>query len=192
MPDIPDRFIDMYRRQEQLQMGSFIAGGRHPREMNFSELMEYLRVNFLAIFNEINEAMNETGWKPWATEDSINVEAFRGELVDAFHFMLNLLIAAGIQPHEFYTAFLEKNDRNARRQLEGYDGKTGKCPTCKRSYDDSGVSCNPGHCATKCGAATAYGPCMLSVGHPVGPMYPGENGHMGASHPAISIGSRVA
>jgi hypothetical protein len=29
-----------------------------------------------------------------------------------------------------------------------------------------------------CGVSTGEGPCGLATGHPVGPMFPGESGHM--------------
>lgn len=135
-------FVTMYRAQTNLQRDTYL-GGKHPTELDDAAKMEYLRTNFLALFNEVNEAMDETGWKPWATSNHINYEAYRSELVDAFHFFLNLLFTAGITPHEFFNKFMEKNDRNRQRQVEGYDGLKGKCPGCKRDYLDAGVMCNP-------------------------------------------------
>lgn len=137
---MPDMFVTMYRAQTNLQRDTYL-GGKHPTELDDAAKMEYLRTNFLALFNELNEAMDETGWKPWATSNHINYESYRSELVDAFHFFLNLLFTAGITPHEFFNKFMEKNDRNRQRQKEGYDGVAGKCAGCHRSFDDSGVLC---------------------------------------------------
>lgn len=42
-----------------------------------------------------------------------------------------------------------------------------------------------------CGAATPDGPCNLAAGHPVGPMYPGHEGHMAAPAPTLTDGERT-
>lgn len=103
--------------------------------------VEYVKEMVLACLDELHEALNETGWKSWSTSRHLNRDAFVGELVDAWFFLMNLLLAADVSADELERRYFEKRERNVARQRGGYDGVTGKCPGCKRSYDDPGVSC---------------------------------------------------
>lgn len=106
----------------------------------------YIRDNVLSLTDELHEALGEVGWKPWATSRHLNEDAYLAELVDAWHFMMNLLLATGIPPEElarkFIMKYFEKAERNATRQVRGYDGVTGKCPGCHRALDDTTVQCH--------------------------------------------------
>ena len=85
----------------------------------------------------------EMGWKPWAKSRHINLEAARGEAIDALHFILNIFLALGLDDaEEIILRYNTKHDKNAKRQEEGYDGVTTKCPGCKRALDDEAVTCN--------------------------------------------------
>lgn len=117
-----------------------------PIHMSDEERMEFIRWNILGCINELNEALEEVGWKPWATSRHLNRDAFLHELVDAQLFLHNLMLAV-IGPHpltgsvldlqdEVDRLVLERIQRAISRQLDGYDGVTGKCPTCHRSLDD--------------------------------------------------------
>ena len=90
----------------------------------------------LALTDELHEALAEVGWKPWATSRHINSPELKGELIDAYHFLMNLMLIAGMSDAEVDDAYQEKNKRNLSRQQEGYDGRTGKCPGCGRALDD--------------------------------------------------------
>jgi hypothetical protein len=140
-----DLLCTMYAMQERLQVYTYLSGF-HPATMDADKQMEYIRTNVLALQDELHEMLGETGWKPWATSNHLNREAYLGEMVDAFHFMMNLMLVAGIGPIEFFNAFIRKNARNSQRQEEGYDGVTGKCPVCRRAYDDVAVECSPQAC----------------------------------------------
>lgn len=134
---------DMLKAQLQLQRGSF---GADPTKMTPDERAEYIRSNVLALEDELHEALHEVGWKPWATDRSIDHEAFMKEMVDAWHFFMNLmLVGSGVEiaPRSdgtmemealaqwFGDRYMEKREVNADRQAEGYTG-TDKCPACKR------------------------------------------------------------
>jgi hypothetical protein len=97
----------------------------------------------LALQVELAEALNETGWKPWATSNHLNREAFKGELVDVLKFWMNLCLQGGITPQEIYDGFVSKHYTNMARQAAGYDGVSTKCPGCKRAYDDPATRCQP-------------------------------------------------
>lgn len=116
--------------------------GGHPADLPAETRIQFIKDMVLAAEDELHEALAEVGWKPWATTRHINREAFIGELVDVQHFIINLLLAAGCDAHEFFIRFEEKNRRNRQRQVDGYDGIAGKCPVCNRALDDKGVLCS--------------------------------------------------
>jgi dimeric dUTPase (all-alpha-NTP-PPase superfamily) len=100
----------------------------------------------LALTDELHEALNETGWKPWATSRHFNRAAFVGEMIDVLHFWANLVLVAGVNEQSILDLYFEKADKNAKRQLLGYDGVEGKCKTCGRAFDDAAVLCTPIAC----------------------------------------------
>lgn len=134
-----DLLTQMMDEQLKLQLESY--GGEHPSDGSEEQRIEFIRWNTLALTDELHEALAEVGWKPWASNRDINREAYVGELVDAWHFLMNLLLVVEVTPDEFYRRYMEKRYRNAKRQREGYDGIVGKCPSCKRALDDDGVDC---------------------------------------------------
>lgn len=123
--------------QMQLQLQTIHMGG-DPRDLRGDEWAEFMRWNAWALTDELSEAMSEVGWKPWATSRHLNGEAFMREMVDAFHFFMNLLLAGNPDstPEQIMADFFEKykakNEKNAQRQVEGYDGISDKCGVCKR------------------------------------------------------------
>jgi NTP pyrophosphatase (non-canonical NTP hydrolase) len=131
--------------------------GDHPVNLDGPAKMAYIREMAYALTDELHEATAETGWKSWATSNHINRPAYTGEMADVFIFMMNLLLVADITPTELMDAVRKKISKNHKRQDDGYDGVTTKCPQCKRAYDDEAVKCYPvgtlfgGYAATKPG-----------------------------------------
>lgn len=103
--------------------------------------IDFIHWNVTALTDELHELLGEVGWKPWAKSRHINIEAARGELIDAYHFMANLSLVLGMDAEEIMRRYHEKHAKNAKRQEEGYDGVSTKCIGCKRALDDSGVEC---------------------------------------------------
>lgn len=134
-----DRLAEMLRLQAELQQ--IMPPIREFPASDLVVLMAQIRENILACTDELHEAMNETGWKPWASESFINNEAFRNELVDAWHFFMNLMILGGMTADDLYEGYLAKRKINAQRQIDGYDGVSTKCPGCKRALDDPTTEC---------------------------------------------------
>lgn len=130
--------------QYELQKKSF---GNDPKALSDEEKLEWIRWNMLALMDELHEALAETGWKPWAKSKHINRDAYVSELVDAFHFLMNLMLIVDCSAEEFLAKYFEKRGINADRQAAGYDGVTGKCPNCKRALDDAAVLCTEQVCA---------------------------------------------
>lgn len=101
------------------------------------ELANYVTVNHSALVVEAGELLAEFGWKPWAKPRGwVNRENALKEAVDVGHFLANILAAIGVTDEEWEAAYQAKQEINRQRQRDGYDGVSGKCPKCKRSYDD--------------------------------------------------------
>lgn len=99
-----------------------------------------IQLNVFALVAELYEMMNEMTWKPWATaEPHINLRPAWGELIDVWHFFMNIMLHLGVEADDLYRLYREKNAINHRRQDEGYDGVTGKCPRCHRDIAESGT-----------------------------------------------------
>jgi dimeric dUTPase (all-alpha-NTP-PPase superfamily) len=134
-----DRFGLMLKMQLELQQQHMKDGD--PRFLEGDHMAEFMRWNAWAVEDELHEAMAEVGWKPWATSRHINQEAFMKEMVDAFHFFMNMLLCGcqGWSPSqiadEFTKMYIVKNAINAQRQAKGYNGVTGKCPKCHRELE---------------------------------------------------------
>lgn len=111
--------------------------------LNDEQRAQYIRDMSLALTDELHEALNETGWKPWASSRHFNREAFIGEMIDVLHFWCNLILLANVGEREIVEAYCLKAEKNAKRQMSGYDGVTGKCHSCNRAFDDAAVLCTP-------------------------------------------------
>ena len=114
-----DMLREIFTLQRKLQVEKF----RDPVRLSRDEAIEFIRWNVLALEDELHEALNEIGWKPWASSKHINREAYIGELVDAVHFLVNLFRVVGATPEEVLERYESKNAKNHRRQEAGYDGK---------------------------------------------------------------------
>lgn len=134
-----DRLEEMLHLQNELQ--KVMPPIREFPSPDPAILMEQIRNNVLSLITELTEMLDETGWKPWATSNHINPEAFKSETVDAWHFMMNLMLLGGMTADDLYEGYLKKRKLNIKRQADGYDGLA-KCPGCKRAYDDVAVKCN--------------------------------------------------
>lgn len=134
--DIPksDSLRGIMRRQYDFQMSL----GHYPPSMSDEDLANYIQVQTLACLDELHEALAEVGWKPWAKSRHLNRDAFVGELIDAFHFLLNLFMAADVDTRELVEKFHAKNDVNWQRQRDNYDGVSTKCEMCRRALDEPG------------------------------------------------------
>lgn len=129
-----------------------LAHIEHNDDVNRTPAIDFINWNVLALEDELHELLGETGWKPWAKSKHINLEAARGEAIDALHFLLNLFLVLGMDADDVLERYLAKRVKNQKRQEESYDGVSTKCPRCKRALDDDAVSCF-------IGAAIGYGWC---------------------------------
>lgn len=87
---------------------------------NYYKNQEYINIMTIAIIDELMEAIRETKWKPWKQQQQFNEENFKNELIDVWHFIINLTLASGMDANELYEKFCNKNKINHKRQKEGY------------------------------------------------------------------------
>lgn len=170
--DILD-FLQMQRRLQR-QMGEASGVTKDPYDMDPDELAQFITWNMTALIKELSEATDELGWKPWASSRHINMVPALYEMVDAWHFFLNMLLAIGAWGKatpgwitaEFEQYYREKNARNLQRQVEGYDGVSDKCAHCHRELPERPLAIALGpkfsptgvakFCSERC--ATEYNP----------------------------------
>jgi hypothetical protein len=112
-----------------------------PGQLEGDDRANYVMWNVLAATDELHEALANVGWKPWATDRSIDREMLARELVDVLHFVGNLLLVSGVDPEELWSMYANKVRVNAERQRSGYTGKE-KCSVCGNALDDSGCTGN--------------------------------------------------
>jgi hypothetical protein len=118
------------KRQLELQRESF---GIDPQQLHLEDRDRYVQAMALALIVEVDEALQEISWKPWASGQWFNREAYLLELIDVLHFWCNLVLIATDDPDEILSVYLRKAELNALRQKSGYTGE--KCPTCGRGMD---------------------------------------------------------
>lgn len=148
---LTDNLAKMLELQRELQQKGYRID---PMTLMGDERATFMQWNAFALEDELHEAFAEVGWKPWATSRHLNGVAFLKEMVDAWHFFMNLLLVAagevdGIKDADdlsawFTKAYIEKRTINLERQRAGYDGVSTKCATCHRDYAES--ECRPGWC----------------------------------------------
>lgn len=121
-----DNLQYLLNAQEALQTNTY---GRNIHGLAFESgehnriaAIDQIRTNILAATDELHEVLRETGWKPWATSNHINLLAAREELVDVFHFILNLALILGLDSEDITDLYIQKRDLNIKRQVDGYTG----------------------------------------------------------------------
>ena len=119
-------------RQLELQRKSF---GVDPLQLSGNDRDDYVQAMALALTVELGEVLQEISWKPWATGQWFNRQAYIMELIDVLHFWTNLVLVATDNPQTVLDVYLRKAEINAQRQANGYTG-TEKCQTCGRGDDE--------------------------------------------------------
>lgn len=129
-----DRLTEMLDAQRELQE---IINGYKLENQDIEQRIANIKENVLALAAELfAEVLGEIGWKSWASSRHINEDAVKKELIDVFHFFMNLMLHAGMTADELYEGYVQKREKNIQRQRDGYDGVSTKCVGCGRALDD--------------------------------------------------------
>lgn len=95
------------------------AWGRLPDLTDAEAVSEYIRQTVLCATDELHELLHEVHWKPWKEGHGIrDVEAYREELADVVHFVLDLYLAAGLTGDDLVNDYLSKHHENVRRLID--------------------------------------------------------------------------
>lgn len=143
MSNLADLFGEWLEEQYVYQRQAY---GNDLHKLSEDDRLAYLDEMCKAAMLEIGEAFNEFSWKSWASRQFRNKDALTGELVDVLFFVANALVANGVTSEELAAKYRGKMQINTKRQVDGYDGVSGKCPECRRALDDPAVICVEGEC----------------------------------------------
>ena len=80
----------------------------------------FITLSFVGIITEACEALENTPWKPWKQSTAYNKIEFQKELIDLLHFVVNLLLVAGMEPEDVYRMYKDKHEKNMKRNKKGY------------------------------------------------------------------------
>ena len=73
-----------------------------------------------ALLHEAVELQRETNWKWWKKETKTDMDKIQGEIIDIWHFMIQVSIEAGLDPKKLIEKYMKKNRENLARQERGY------------------------------------------------------------------------
>lgn len=106
---------DMFEKQLNFQ----VKARNYPFK-DIKDKQQFINIMTLAAIDELLEALHNTQWKPWKNNQVFDNDEFKKELIDVWHFLINLSIAAGLDADYLYKEFLDKNNINFKRQKDGY------------------------------------------------------------------------
>ncbi len=114
-----DRFVDPLKMMFSLQRQFQTLLGNPPSSEPNPTQVAYQTVSIVGELGEILEEYQN--WKPWRKNPP---KYDRGrllyEVVDLWHFVINLTLYLGFNENELFNAFLEKNKINFERQEANY------------------------------------------------------------------------
>ena len=109
---IIDELLTLQKSLEQ-------AWGRLPDLTDAEAVSEYIRQTVLCATDELHELLHEVHWKLWKEGHGIrDVEAYREELADVVHFVLDLYLAAGLTGDDLVNDYFSKHHENVRRLID--------------------------------------------------------------------------
>ncbi len=105
---VEDKLSEMFKKQKELM-----------DRLQVAATIDDIRTMTLAAMVELGEMIQELNWKPWK-HGTNNIANAREELIDVFHFVLELAIMLGMDSDEFADTYFKKMDVNHKRQDSGY------------------------------------------------------------------------
>lgn len=74
----------------------------------------------LAVMSETQEILQLINWKPWKGHKPHDMPKIQEEIIDLFHFVLELMIHSKMSPQELFEGYKAKMAVNVNRQIGGY------------------------------------------------------------------------
>lgn len=94
---------------------------------NESDKQKFVNQMILACQEEIIEIMRETSYKNpnfvefgWKKNQSWNLKNYKEEIIDLWHFVMNLCLVVGMSSEEFFEIYKKKNKENLERWNNDY------------------------------------------------------------------------
>lgn len=119
-----DKLNEIFKMQKKLQEEIF-KKKYNIKNFDLANLSEkdkrfWTKEMFICAVDELCELMREVGFKHWKTEQPINDCNVRNEIVDIWHFLINISIIWGISPDILHSKYKQKHKINMQRQKDGY------------------------------------------------------------------------
>ena len=118
-----DKLNEMFNIQKKLQVKLRV----YDKIKNKSDKQQYVNQMLLAIFEETVEVMRKTSYKNpkfvkfgWKKNQKWDNNKFKEEIIDLWHFLINLCLICGMDSDEFFKIYLSKNEENFKRQKNNY------------------------------------------------------------------------
>lgn len=110
-------FTEALEMQSKLQEEAY---GKPLEDLSEAEVGPQTMLHVTALTDELHEVMAHTNWKPWKKSARVNRVLMREEMVDAFHFFMNLMLISGMDVEDLMVGYYEKHEINRERQKSGY------------------------------------------------------------------------
>ena len=138
--DLNDRIFE--KHDLGVRSADFARGDLDPA-VRQKWLLNYLR----ALVHEAVEAEDVCAWKWWTKDRTVDTQALGVEVIDCWHFLISLTIAAGLSPADVLSVYEQKWRVNQARQDRsdyGRDTKAQADAECRAIGPSGGEAGRPG------------------------------------------------
>ena len=120
-----DKLDLLFDKQSELfkkQLGNTAAVNKMKNLYEIKEPFDGYRIFMLstALLHEAVELQRETNWKWWKKETKTDIDKVQEEIIDIWHFVIQVTIEAGLDSKKLIEKYMEKNRENLARQERGY------------------------------------------------------------------------
>lgn len=120
-----DKLDLLFDKQNELfkkQLENSAAVNKMKNLYEINEPFDGYRIFMLstALLHEAVELQRETSWKWWKKETKTDIDKVQEEIIDIWHFMIQVSIEAGLDSKKLIEKYMEKNRENLARQERGY------------------------------------------------------------------------
>lgn len=123
-----DKLEAIFKRQEELlqkfhqieESHGLLPDPEIPVNLETHQGQAVIKSRAWNITEELAEAMNELKNRPWKQRTyPVNLAKYYEEIVDAFHFFIELCILSGLDAQALYELYMDKANINKFRQESG-------------------------------------------------------------------------
>ena len=118
-----DKLDFLFKKQGELFKKNIVDSDNRMKNLyNVKEPFDGYRVFMLstALVHEAIELQRETNWKWWKKESVMDKEKIQEEIIDIWHFLIQISIESGMDSKKIMEKYMEKNEENLKRQIKGY------------------------------------------------------------------------